>query len=361
LNTSPSCSHKPSDKPAAYYYPIANRPNLHVYTKTVARRITWSKSPHHKNLQANCVQIISADGTLSHICARLEVILSAGAFISPLLFEASGIGNPFTLSIHSLPLAHPLSSVGENLQDPPNTNAAYLSSRNATGYPPYVTYATAADLFGTNLSAVRDHTYASIPVYAAARSAFSSGAFSSAAQQVLLRQQADFIFKHNVAVAEILTPAMDSMLLTAFWDLLPFLRGSVHINTLEDGRPPTPAINPNSFQFEWDAILQSATVRLARRALQSTPLSGIAATEVSPGEDAVPLNVMTDRQWTKYSKRSFMPNYHPGEVCDDGEGVEGRGECGGEGVWDGECEGCRCGNLAVSGGWASDEYALWRE
>jgi len=105
------------------------------------------------------------------------------------------------------------------------------------------------------------------------------------------------------------------MLLTAFWGLLPFSRGSVHIKTLEDAGPSTPAINPNFFQFEWGAILQSATARLARRALRSTPLSGDAVTEVSPGEDAVPLNATTDEQWTEYFKRSFTPNYQPVGMC----------------------------------------------
>jgi len=337
-----SCFHVCSNIPAAYYYPIAHRSNLQVYTNTLARRITWSDHPnyqHDQRLHASGVEIISSNGSLSHISANLEVILSAGSLISPILLEASGIGNPSILSTHSIPLRHPLPSVGENLQDQPNTNIAYLSSLNTTGYPPYATHATATDLFGPNLSTIESHIYTNIPAYAAAISAASHGALDTTAQQILLKQQADFIFRFHVPIAEILTPAMGSAILTAFWTLLPFSRGSVHIASLERNQAPTPDINPRFFQSDWDTQVQSAAARLARRALRSEPLANIAIEEVAPGLDTMPLDA-TDEEWMQYFRGSVGPNYHPVGTC----AMMGR-ELGG--VVDGEARVYGTGNVRV--------------
>lgn len=173
-----------------------------------------------------------------------------------------------------------------------------------------MTYATAADLFGSNLSSVETHVRQSIPSYANLIAAQSSNSTTSAIQEHLLTLQANLIFQSPISVAEILTPAASDVLETVFWGLLPFSRGSTHLAALNASGAPTATINPNFFMLEWDAILQTAIARLSRRALATAPLSGVTVSELSPGLAEVPENA-SDAVWVQWLKSSFTPNSHP--------------------------------------------------
>lgn len=81
------------DAGRAYYYPVQSRPNLHVFLNTVANRITWRESTSECAV-AGGVEITAADGTVTILDAKREVILSAGSLRSPAILELSGIGNP---------------------------------------------------------------------------------------------------------------------------------------------------------------------------------------------------------------------------------------------------------------------------
>ena len=52
----------------------------------------------------------------TNIFANGEVVLSAGAFISPALLQLSGIGHPDDLKQAGVDLIHELPSVGQNLR-----------------------------------------------------------------------------------------------------------------------------------------------------------------------------------------------------------------------------------------------------
>lgn len=81
------------DAARAYYWPYANRTNLHVYLNAFADRIVWDENNEQELAVAKGVTF-SANGTTTTIIAKKEVILSAGALRSPLILEHSGIGNP---------------------------------------------------------------------------------------------------------------------------------------------------------------------------------------------------------------------------------------------------------------------------
>lgn len=81
------------DAARAYYWPHANRTNLHVYLNAFADRIVWDEKSKAKLAVAKGVTF-SANGTTTTIFAKKEVILSAGALRSPLILEHSGVGNP---------------------------------------------------------------------------------------------------------------------------------------------------------------------------------------------------------------------------------------------------------------------------
>lgn len=86
------------------------RPGLAVMTGTVALRIEF------EGKRAKGVRIVR-DGVQRSLRARREVILSAGAFNSPQLLMASGIGPATHLRELGIPVVHDLPGVGENLQD----------------------------------------------------------------------------------------------------------------------------------------------------------------------------------------------------------------------------------------------------
>ncbi|BCQ23073.1 GMC family oxidoreductase N-terminal domain-containing protein [Caballeronia sp. NK8] len=86
------------------------RGNLFVMTGTLALRIVF------EGRRAAGVRVVR-DGVESTLRARREVILSAGAFNSPQLLMASGIGPGAHLQAAGVPVVCDLSGVGENLQD----------------------------------------------------------------------------------------------------------------------------------------------------------------------------------------------------------------------------------------------------
>ena len=93
-----------------YLVPAQNRPNLTVLIKANALKIILEGS------KAVGVEIDQA-GTRQTINANREVILSAGAFGSPQLLMASGIGPAEHLQSLGIPVVVDSPNVGENLQD----------------------------------------------------------------------------------------------------------------------------------------------------------------------------------------------------------------------------------------------------
>lgn len=212
-------------------------------------------------------------------------------------------------------------SVGENLQDQTNVALIGALKPNDTtflGYPPYVTYPTAQDLFGTNLSTVEASVRSSIPSFAAQNVAASNNATTQAIQETLLTKQADLIFTNaaTLPIAEILTApySTSGVAVLPTWALLPFGRGSIHIASASPlavgANASSPAINPNFFMNAFDNAMQAAAMRYARTALTTPPLSDFVGALLSPSLDAVPADA-DDATWLAYAKGAYMSNAHP--------------------------------------------------
>jgi choline dehydrogenase-like flavoprotein len=94
----------------AYLTPHLHRPNLHVVTGARATRVLL------EGRQAVGVAY-RQDGRNHELRARQEVLLSAGALLSPQLLMLSGIGPADQLRQHGIEVAHHLPGVGQNLHD----------------------------------------------------------------------------------------------------------------------------------------------------------------------------------------------------------------------------------------------------
>ncbi|MBI2745538.1 MAG: choline dehydrogenase [Burkholderiales bacterium] len=94
----------------AYLTPHRARPNLHVLTGAHATRILL------EGKRAVGVEFVQ-NGGKRELRAQREVLLSAGALLSPQLLMLSGIGPADQLREHGITLRHELPGVGRNLQD----------------------------------------------------------------------------------------------------------------------------------------------------------------------------------------------------------------------------------------------------
>ncbi|MBF6629754.1 MAG: choline dehydrogenase [Comamonas sp.] len=98
----------------AYLTPHLSRPNLHVHTGAQVLRILTEVTP--EGLRATGVEYLRA-GTRHVVHARREVLLSAGALLSPQLLMLSGIGPAEHLRTMGIQPLLDLPGVGAHLHD----------------------------------------------------------------------------------------------------------------------------------------------------------------------------------------------------------------------------------------------------
>ena len=132
----------------ALYYPIDTRPNLKIVRGTVTK-ILWGEACDAGQV-AKGVEYLDEKNTTQSVDVGPsgEAFLAAGSLRTPLVLEASGIGDRDRLKKLGVEGKIDLPGVGENLQDQQNIALAYNISANLTGYTPYVAYAIAQQLFG---------------------------------------------------------------------------------------------------------------------------------------------------------------------------------------------------------------------
>lgn len=324
------------DAARAFYYPVAEkRPNLQVFVNTTASRILWNEpnEPNDKSDKtASGAQVVRSDGTIRTLQATKEVIVSAGSIRSPAILELSGIGNPSVLEPLGIEMVVRLTSVGSNLQDQPANGIVYSSPTNWTGYSTFASFLTAFDLFGPNLPSVAASIKANLTSYTSTiLSDYTPNSTTHSTQEQLLRQQLDLIFTNasTVPLAEILWVPIGNAIAAQFWTLLPFSRGSIHINTTNP--LSAPAIDPRFLQLPIDTQIEAAIAIKIRQIFATPPLSQHVSAELTPGFAVVPQNAsFADEHWGAWIRGSFAGNSHPLGTCammgrELGGVVDGRG------------------------------------
>ena len=306
------------DAARAFYYPVAFRPNLRVFLNSTAKKIFWDKSRTETDeVLASGVEFITADNVTKSIRAAKEVVVAAGAIKSPAFLEHSGVGNPAILGPLGIQTVVPLCSVGSNLPDQPQNGIIYSSSTNWTGYPTFVTYLTASDLFGEDLDSITQEVRANLSTYAAAIVAdYASDTISVETQQQLLKHQVDLIFDPDskIPLAELLWAPIGNNIAAQLWNLLPLSRGSIHINATDPTLPPR--IDPAFFQLPFDAYVQAAAAVRIREYFATAPLADHITDEVSPGFETVPQGAgWRDKSWDAWIKKTVNGNSHPASTC----------------------------------------------
>ncbi|PTB72420.1 GMC oxidoreductase [Trichoderma longibrachiatum ATCC 18648] len=293
------------DSATAFYWPVQDRPNLTLLNGTVSRML-W-KNDSAEAPEVSGVEYLAPDGSVRTVNARKEVILSAGALRTPLILELSGVGNPDILNRLGIETVVNSPGVGENMIDQSNVALTYSTKDSFPGYAPYATFVNATSLFGDSIDSLAASTKKKIPTWAQHIADESNGAITAEAIENRLQVQHDLIFKKGATIAEILSSASGSTAISAYWDTLPFSRGSVHLSSANDIN--TPAINPRFLTIDFDLAVQVAIGRLATTFWTTPPISAVIEARVDPNSTILPQKA-TDAQWENFTRSSLISNSH---------------------------------------------------
>lgn len=126
-----------SDARTAYVDSVIDRSNLHIATQQTVTRILLEKrnattpvAPYGILRHAVGVEAAGPNGTRWDVTCSKEVILAAGALISPVLLQVSGIGPASLLASINATVQVDLPGVGQNLQDHGMVAASYECTYN---------------------------------------------------------------------------------------------------------------------------------------------------------------------------------------------------------------------------------------
>lgn len=298
------------DAATAFLWPVAeNRKNLRLINGT-ASRVLWKNDGQSSvtGVEASGIQYTAPDGKTRTIKASKEVILSAGALRSPLILERSGIGNPQFLKSKGIKVVVESPGVGENMIDQPNSSIFYSSNDTIDGFTPYAMFANVDDIFGSKVQQLEQETKTSISRWAKDLVAANApGGLNASALEHIFNIQHDLIFKKRVTVAEILTAGSGNNVGTAYWELLPFCRGSVHIRSAED--VGNPVIDPKYLFVDFDLATQIAAGRLTTKFWSSRPARDIVGSQILPASPVLTPE-SSDAEWQKFLADNLGSNSH---------------------------------------------------
>ncbi|KAK7043083.1 hypothetical protein VNI00_008437 [Paramarasmius palmivorus] len=292
----------------AYLSPVETiRTTWVTLTQHQVTKINWS-NPGSIPLRASGVQFAPASGgnTRYTAYARREVILAAGAIMTPQLLQLSGIGDSSLLSPLGIQTLIDLKTVGKNLQE----QSMSAMGAGGNGFDPAgrgpsdcIAYPNIRQLFGSNAQSSINKVNANIASWATSQ---AGSALSSSALQQIYQVQAGLIVNNSAPVAEIFyNTGWPDMVSINFWQLLPFSRGTVKITSTNPFQKPQ--IRIGFFSIDWDMDVQIAAARLSRKIIGSWPLSSLATGETVPGSQ-VPNDA--DSSWKAWIQGSFTPVAH---------------------------------------------------
>lgn len=194
-----------------------------------------------------------------------------------------------------------LPGVGENLIEQPSNLIAFSGDLEPSASA-YHAFVTMHDIFGNQTAKIAVSTKQSLQKWARQTVNISNGALTESAVLKQLQIQHDLLFQQNVTAAEIITViAPEGLLASAYWILLPFSRGSVHLGAVD--KINEPIINPRLLSVDFDLTAQIATGNMAQRFWLSQPMAtarGVGGPLV-PGPDILPENA-TGAQWEAFTR-----------------------------------------------------------
>jgi len=123
------CGHAPrtvykGDRTTAANYLLNKGSNLAIKTETTVDKVVLEGE--RDNLRAVAVNVVEKDGSQRTIKAKKEIIVSGGAYCSPIVLMRSGIGSKSELASFGIDCKADLPGVGKNLMDHLVSSALHL-------------------------------------------------------------------------------------------------------------------------------------------------------------------------------------------------------------------------------------------
>ncbi|KAF7374150.1 Glucose oxidase [Mycena sanguinolenta] len=302
----------------AYLTPVeSQRTNWVTLGQHIVTKILW-QNPGTLPLKASGVEWVfweEAPWTYS-ATARREVIVAAGAIMSPVLLQQSGIGDPAVLGPLGIKTQVNLPTVGKNLQEQTMNalGANAISSFNPGGQGPSdaIAYPNIYQLFGSQASTKVAQIQGNLSAWAASQ---ASSALSASALQQIFQVQADLIINSNAPVAELFfDTGFPNALGIVLWQLLPFSRGSVKITSTDPFAYPVIKVNYFGVPMDLDVQVAGLFTSMSPERIEPDCIqnSTITTGEATPGS-AVPNNAQggTDAAWQTWIKNGFSSVAHP--------------------------------------------------
>lgn len=279
----------------AYLKPAGNRRNLSVVTNSpVARVIIENGRARGVVLAAN-----GRNGPVGgRIHARREVILSAGAAVSPKILLLSGVGDGGKLRSFGIAPKVNLAGVGLNLQDHASVQTV-VSTKSRVPY-------------GLSAEATPWMAWQAL-YYALSRRGMFSSNMVEAGGFIRTRSGLDrpdiqlvFIPGYRARAPRILAYGHGYSMTTVL--LRPKSRGSVGVLSPDPLAPPV--IDPRFFEQEEDLEVLLRGYKESRRILQAGPFQAYGPTEVFPGD-----KVRDDEALRQYIRENSATIFHPVGTC----------------------------------------------
>ncbi len=272
--------------------PILNNKNLSIKLNTLASKIII------ENKKAIGVETISKNKVQKYF--GKEIILTAGALITPKILMHSGIGDEDQLKRFDIEVKEKLHGVGKNLQDHHEVpfiarakpgygyfkqNKGFRMIKNGIQYllfksGPVTSNGVDCCSF-LNPENLKDDTNPKIKLYCV---------------QIMYTDRDTKGIKPDHGVT--LTSCI----------MNPKSRGEVTINSANP--KDLPDINPNFLSNKDDIKTLLDSVKLSRQVINTKPLSDIIIEEVLPGN-----NIKDDNELINYCKKMIKTNWHPVGTC----------------------------------------------
>lgn len=323
---------------SAYYDPVnKTRSNLRLVIGQTATELLFDRG---KPLRAKGVRVVSSfDAKVRNVYARKEVILAAGAVMTPHLLQVSGIGPASVLKAAGIKVEKDLPSVGANFQDHATVvlwfNLSTPSFPNSDSISNNATYnATVWEEYLTNRTGPVAAANSNSIIYYSLAQVLSPSAAASVASRLLAQDARQYLpaiystssallrgFKAQRAIlAQRFTTNTSSYTAQPLRGngqspsplLKPLSRGTVTLNLTHP--ESLPVVQYNTFINPIDEELAVAVVRRSRRYWASPALQKLGPTERQPGAE-----YQTDTEISDYLKANrlalFASLAHPSGTC----------------------------------------------
>lgn len=276
----------------AFIAPLREDPNLTVVTAARVRRILI------ENGRAVGVEYVERGETRT-ATADGEVLVAAGAFVSPQLLMLSGVGPADQLRAHGIAPRADLPGVGENLQDhagaplmatAPGRYGYYLQDRGVRMVWNGLEYV----LFGRGRITTNGCEACSFHV--------PEDGTGDPVVQVWCVPKTSYVDKDVRGV-----PDIDGVTLHAVL-MRPRARGRISLRSADPD--DLPLIDPNYLGDPDDMRHLREGMRVARDILATAPLGGIVRREILPGSDAT-----SDEAIDAHVRQTVKTDYHPVGTC----------------------------------------------